>query len=289
MKKILILDDEAIIAMQLEELLKGFGYNVLPAVCSSKEALRLIKTESPQLILLDIKLKEKMTGIDLAKKIRHLINCEIIFITAYTDDELIRNAREVQPAAYILKPFREEEVKAAVEIALYKQEMSSLSKRICELYQSRQLAKIILDNQKIIRFFDQDAQETFGFSKEEIEQKSFFELFLPEEKEKVYNAFLPLSYIEGDFKMAPEIESRAINRDGKKFPVEISITVWKLKGQIFYTILIEDCSLRFEIDQKIAELKKEKKNYFKQIHHLLFADLLSNDQSLLFPKEYFLG
>ena len=121
--KIMIVEDEAIIAMSLEQTLIKMHFNVVGISYSGKDALEKAASLGPDLILMDIMLPGKMDGIEIAKIARSELNIPVIFLTAFSEDNIIERAKEAEPFGYILKPFQDREIKAAIEVALYKKEM----------------------------------------------------------------------------------------------------------------------------------------------------------------------
>lgn len=116
--KILIVEDESIIALNIKEILIDFGYEIVGIAANSEKALRLASTKAPDLILMDITLKDREDGIELAEKISEFLSVPIVFLTANDKNKTIDRAIGIKPYGYILKPFKEIELKTAVEIAL---------------------------------------------------------------------------------------------------------------------------------------------------------------------------
>ena len=116
--KIGIVEDEIVIARTIESSLDDLGYEYCGPAASYGEALELLETDKPDLLLLDINLAGKKDGIDVAEKINLLYNIPFIFLTANSDLATIDRAKKVKPHAYIVKPFSKEELFAAIEIAL---------------------------------------------------------------------------------------------------------------------------------------------------------------------------
>ena len=123
MHRLMLVDDEAIIATQLEELLTPLGYEVAGMACSGEEAVGMAKDLKPDLILMDILMPGKLDGIAAAEKIKAELGIPVIFLTGYADKELINRAKSLEPLGYVLKPFRGEQIKVTIEIALYKKDM----------------------------------------------------------------------------------------------------------------------------------------------------------------------
>jgi PAS domain S-box-containing protein len=119
-KKILIVEDDIIVSEDIKAKLESLNYRILDMVSSGKQVLKVINTSLPDLILMDIKLKGDLNGIQVAEIIRAQYSIPIVFLTAYSDDALIERAKKVKPEGYIVKPFDEVELKITIEIALYK-------------------------------------------------------------------------------------------------------------------------------------------------------------------------
>ena len=120
MSKILVVDDEAIITMQLEERLSAMGYTVAGMAASGEEAVEKARRIRPDLVLMDIVMPGKMNGIEAAKIVTGELDIPVVFVTSYADDAIIEKAKSVRPYGYIVKPFNELEIKAAIEVALFR-------------------------------------------------------------------------------------------------------------------------------------------------------------------------
>lgn len=123
MPKTMIVDDEAIISMQLEKHLTTMGYEVIGAATSGEESIKMAKRLRPDLILMDIVMPGQLDGIDAAEAIKAEQDIPVIFLTSYAEEELIQRAKHVEPFGYIVKPYEERQLKAAMEVALYKKEI----------------------------------------------------------------------------------------------------------------------------------------------------------------------
>jgi CheY-like chemotaxis protein len=105
--RILIVEDEIIIARELEARLQGMEYEVVGIASSGREAIALAEEARPDLVLMDIVLKGDIDGIEAAEEIRRRLRLPVIFVSAYTDPETLRRAKITEPFAYIVKPFSE--------------------------------------------------------------------------------------------------------------------------------------------------------------------------------------
>ena len=121
--RILVVEDEVIVAMDIQRRLEKLGYSVVGNVVRGEDAIEAAKEKRPDLILMDIKLKGEMDGITAASAIRESISIPVVFLTAYSDRPSLERAKITEPFGYVLKPFEERELSIAVEMALYKSAM----------------------------------------------------------------------------------------------------------------------------------------------------------------------
>ncbi len=137
MKNILVVDDESIIALNLEEDLKELGYETVGIASSGEQAIEKARELRPDLILMDIAMPGEKDGIDAAEAITAELDIPVILLTAYADEELIKRAKSVKPSGYILKPYDKREVRAVVEMALYKKEAERKLQRVHDELENR--------------------------------------------------------------------------------------------------------------------------------------------------------
>jgi PAS domain S-box-containing protein len=121
--KILVVEDEAVTGMDIRRSLTELGYSVCAIATTGELAVRKAGELHPDLILMDIMLAGKMTGIEAAEIIKEQYNIPVVYLTAYSDDSYLAKAKLTEPFGYILKPFRELELKTTIEMALYKYAM----------------------------------------------------------------------------------------------------------------------------------------------------------------------
>jgi len=118
--KILIVEDEYIIAIDLKKILVKLGYEVTSFVGKGEEALIKAEQEKPDLILMDIMLHGKLNGIQTAELIKQKFEIPVVYLTALIDEETLQKAKITEPGGYLLKPFEEKALHSAIELALYK-------------------------------------------------------------------------------------------------------------------------------------------------------------------------
>jgi CheY-like chemotaxis protein len=118
--KILIVEDNVIIASGIKYNLVDVGYEVVAMVKTGKDAVKKANKLKPDLILMDIKLEGEMDGIQAAERIKKKHNIPIVYLTAYADDEIVLRANGTQPFGYLTKPFNIKELQTIIETSLYK-------------------------------------------------------------------------------------------------------------------------------------------------------------------------
>lgn len=119
MIKILLVEDELIIAEHITLLLEKIGYEIVGSAMDFEEAIEILETQKPDLILLDINLGGKKDGVDLAEEINRRFEIPFIFTTSHADAATLERAKKVNPVNYLVKPFQKEQLYTAIEIAMF--------------------------------------------------------------------------------------------------------------------------------------------------------------------------
>ncbi len=126
--EILVVEDESIVAKDIQNTLEKLGYAVSAVVYSGEEAIERVVETHCDLVLMDIVLRGDMDGVEAAERIRARFNIPVVYLTAYADSETLQRAKISQPYGYILKPFEERELHVTIESALYKHKMEEDAK-----------------------------------------------------------------------------------------------------------------------------------------------------------------
>lgn len=128
---ILVVEDESIVAKDIQQSLKKLGYNVVATCNNGEDAVIAVEEKSPDIVLMDIMLKGEISGIEAAAQIREQFNVPIIYLTAYADESTLSKAKVTEPHGYIIKPFKEVDLHTSIEMAIYKhqKEMDVIKER----------------------------------------------------------------------------------------------------------------------------------------------------------------
>ncbi|MES2216954.1 MAG: response regulator [Pseudomonadota bacterium] len=185
---ILVVEDEAITAMDIQHRLEKLGYKATATIASGEEAIVLAGTIHPSLILMDIVLKGKMDGTDAAQQITGLYNIPIIFLTAYNDEDTFDRARLSGPYGYLTKPFETRDLHNAIELALFKHsteaKMVAAQKRYRSIMENASCGIFVFDHNGIISDINKKTEVIFGSDRENIIGKNFKDFI--ETSNKIY-------------------------------------------------------------------------------------------------------
>lgn len=179
--RILVVEDEGIIAKDLDYTLKGLGYTVPAIAFSGEDAIKKAAELRPDLVVIDIVLKGHMDGVQAAEEIRDRFDIPVIYLTAYSDDKTLERAKVTQPFGYIVKPFDERELYTNIEMVLFKHNMER------KLRESKQWlsttlrcigdAVVATDVSGFVTFMNPVAETLTGCKEEHVTGKPLREVF----------------------------------------------------------------------------------------------------------------
>jgi len=130
-KRALIVEDEVLIAEELNERLSRIGFSVIAAVGSADEGVEIATRERPDLVLMDIRLKGKKDGIEAATEIRRQIDVPIVYLTAHSDRNTVERAKGTDHDGFVLKPFRGQELSTTIRVALQRYAIRTAREEQC--------------------------------------------------------------------------------------------------------------------------------------------------------------
>jgi PAS domain S-box-containing protein len=178
--KILVVEDESIVAKDIQNTLIRLGYDVPATASNAASAFQKLEDIQPDLVFLDIKLKGEVDGIQIAEKIKNSYDIPVIFLTSFVDKGTLDRAKVTEPYGYIVKPFNESDLQSTVEMALYKFEKDKETKYSKERYENALLnleeAIIILNTGFAVTFLNPKAETQLGYGNESASGKELFSL-----------------------------------------------------------------------------------------------------------------
>lgn len=122
---ILIVEDDSAVAMEIRDRLRYLGYGICGLVSCAEEAIEKVAESRPDLVLIDIRLKGDSDGVEAAERIRARIKGPIVYLTSEVDQDTLRRAQMTEPFGYVMRPFHEGELHAAIEVALHRHKVES--------------------------------------------------------------------------------------------------------------------------------------------------------------------
>jgi two-component system, response regulator PdtaR len=118
--RILIVEDEYIVAMGIKRMLKELGYTITGIASTGEDAIAKAESTFPDVVLMDIMLKGTIDGVEAAKEIKEKFEIPIVYLTAYSDNKILERVKPTEPLGYIIKPFDEKDLYSNIEVALHK-------------------------------------------------------------------------------------------------------------------------------------------------------------------------
>nr|WP_319373823.1 PAS domain S-box protein [uncultured Methanobacterium sp.] len=249
--KILVVEDDAIEALDIKRTLNSFGYSVPYVASRGEEAISKSLELMPDLILMDIILKGKTNGIEAASKIKDL-NIPVIYLTAHSEESTVKKAKLTEPYGYLIKPYDIFELKFAIELALFK---SNQEKKLKESEANfRAIAEnasegiLIAIKKGTHSYANQMAAEITGYSVEELLKNGIADLAHKDEIKKLMGRYN--KRISGKT-VHPTYETKIVGKEGNIIPIEITAakTVWK--GQPADMVIFRDISERKKVEKAL--------------------------------------
>jgi len=162
--RVIIADDESLIRIDLREMLTNLGYLVVGEVADGRSVVNQARELRPDIVIMDVKMPD-MDGIEAAKILTEERIAPVVLLSAYSQRELVNRAREAGVVAYLVKPYREEDLTPAIEVALARfQEFQALQKQVTDLQQALETRKLV-DRAKGILMDEQGLTESEAFRK----------------------------------------------------------------------------------------------------------------------------
>ena len=262
-RKVLIVEDEALIALDLKSRLQRANYTVVGVADSMDEAITLVEKKSPDLVLMDIRIRGAHDGIETAGLIRKRYDIPVIFVTAYADRETLERAKLTEPFGYIMKPIVNVDFQAQVETVLWKHAMER-KLRDSEAWLAATLrnvgnAMIAADAEGNVVFMNPLAEQLTGWTTEAARSQHLMEVLALFDEKTGLPMINPLAALYDGREPAPLEEAyHLVNREGDRTAlVEASVSANRRDGQLLGVIVIlQDVTTR---RQKEAEAKQIQK------------------------------
>lgn len=257
--RILVVEDDHIVALEIQDGLQSLGYTVVGQTSTGEDAIEKTAEMQPDLVLMDIGLKGAMDGVEAAAEIGARFDVPVVYLTAYADEETLQRAKITEPYGYIIKPFRHRELHTAIDIALYKHKMERKLKEseqwLNTTLRSMGDAVLATDNAGYITFMNPVAEALTRWNKNEALGKRVTEVFrvVPEER-PFFTENPAMRTLRGNAGV-DLARSLLITKDGTEIPIEGSSALIRDDiGNVDGVVLI----FRDISDRRAEEREREK-------------------------------
>jgi PAS domain S-box-containing protein len=253
--KVLIVEDESIVAKDIQQRLENLGYEVSSIASTGETAISRINKNRPDIVLMDIRLKGDMDGVKTAEKIHNHFNIPVVYLTAYADNRTLERAKVTEPYGYIIKPVEDTELKSNMELALYKHAIEN------KLKENEEKFRIIFENANdVIVYVDKhgrilDAnkklEEIFGYKPKEVKSLNFLKTGFLRKQDVPRLARLFRGLVKNR-NPTSLLELNIMTKNGDIVIVETNTTVIRKNGKVEgYLNIIRDITKRKKAEQAL--------------------------------------
>lgn len=268
--RVMVVEDETIIGMDIRHRLDRLGYDVAALVCSGEDAIAKAKETTPDLVLMDITLSGEIDGIEAARQIRSSLDIPVIYLTAHSDNNTLGRARVTEPHGYLLKPFKERDLHVAIDMALYKHRMDRKLKeseqRFFTTLKSIGDAVIATDEKGLVTFMNPAAEKLTGWTHQEAAAQELTKVFnLIDEETCEAIEFPAMKQIEEGLVISLPDRVGLVAKDRSEVPIGDSIApIRNERGNIAGAVLVfRDLSRERQLQRQL--LQSEKLNALGQL------------------------
>jgi PAS domain S-box-containing protein len=274
MIKVLIVEDELIVALELKSRLLDLGYAICGIVASGEEAVELTAMENPDLILMDINIKGAYDGVKTSEILKVDYDIPIIFITAFSDPKTLQRVKVSEPYGYIIKPFEERELHTAIEIALYKHNMEKKlrdsERRLSITLKSIGDGVIATNHEGIINYLNPAAEFLTGYGSAEAIGKGIMDILHFKDEENIKIAYTAVNeLLTGGLTKNFPVSAVMSCRNGKEIVIETDAAAIKDNKEKINGIVLSFRDIterkKMEGELKIALDKALESNALKSI------------------------
>ncbi len=221
--QILIVEDDALVAMDTKQRLENLGYAVSATVSTGEEAIERAEKNAADLALMDVRLQGEMDGVEAANQIRARFNIPVVYLTAHADEEVLERAKLTEPFGYVIKPFEDRELNCTIQMALYKHKSDEALRESEERYRS--LVETTsdwvweMDQNGVYTYASPKVRDLLGYEPEEVVGKTPFDFMSPDETEGIARFLGDAAKFR---KPIAELETTNLHKDGQHVIIETS-------------------------------------------------------------------
>jgi two-component system, cell cycle sensor histidine kinase and response regulator CckA len=258
--QILVVDDEPIVAKNIQMELSSMGYTVPAIAASGEEALEKAGEMHPDLVLMDISLKGSMDGVETSKRMQERFDIPVVYLTAYADERTLQRAKKTGAFGYLLKPYEEKELQTTIEIALHKhkQEVArrQMQQWLASTLRSIGEAVIVADARGCISMLNRTAEKLTGWSQEEALGRELQDVFVLVDPQTRTPGANPATRALREGKACNlEEDALLLGKHGKETPVEGSIApTYDEQGSFTgFVVVFRDITARKEAEEALGQ------------------------------------
>lgn len=256
--RILVVEDELLVARDIQLQILEAGYQVVGSTTRGEDAIVMAGQLHPDLVLMDIQLAGTIDGVSAAQAIREQFGLPVVFLTAYAADEILARAKMVEPYGYILKPFSERELRTVLEMALFKHQAET-SLRETAVHNQTILDNmadgvITIDELGVVESFNVAASKIFGYSPDAVIGRNV-SMLMPEPHRGHHDGYMQHFRETQKARMIglPR-ELQGLRQDGNLFAMNLSVSKVKRAGKTTFIGLVRDLSEHQQDQQEIQRL-----------------------------------
>lgn len=260
--RILIVEDEILVARDIRRFLIGIDYEVVAMAVSGAEAVEKALDLRPDLILMDIRLKGEMDGITAVERIREQIDVPVVYVTAQWDKQTRDRARATGAHGYVVKPWVERELEIGIEMALAihakERQVTESEERVRRIVENALDAVVMMDAKGAVIDWNPQAEKTFGWPRDEALGRKVADLIIPPHLREAHTRGLANFQTTGRGRILNQrIEFTAIRRDGGEFPVELAVTPVRSGESYVFSAFIRDITERKQSRERIESSERK--------------------------------
>ncbi len=276
--QIMVVEDECVVAQDIKYTLKSLGYEIPAIAVSGEEAIAKINEFTPDLVLMDIRLKGAMDGISITEKINEDYDIPVVYLTAYADKKTLDRAKKTMPYGYIIKPFEKKDLKTVIEIALYRhkreKELQNRGKLANKIFDQSPMGMAIIDTNCRIRKVNCSLCKILHCGEEELIRKPFINLIDPDLHKAIKKQ---MSAISGSNDETIVFETAMGEESTKKIIASVTFSLIRddENEPWYYLAMIENITERKLNEQKLEQDKNRAQEYTE--HSLAFLSNMSHE------------
>jgi diguanylate cyclase (GGDEF)-like protein/PAS domain S-box-containing protein len=256
--KILVIEDEKILALDIRNSLQKLGYSVLEITASGEDAIKKIAETNPHLVLIDICLAGEINGIEFVDIIQNHFHIPVLYLTEYSEDIKLTKKQLSEPFSYILKPCAEKDLQFAVEMALYKHQMhkkyEAEKQRLTAIINSMGCAVVVTYANGSIQMMNPVAEELTGWRQDEAYGKDLVEVvnLIDKDMDEVIDNLATQAIQAGEVLNLPD-NCTLLAKDGTKIPIGDCVApIRDVDGNISGAVLVlQDISKRKQTEAQL--------------------------------------